>query len=282
MRSAPSLCSAATAHYAPASTLFSSPTPPSTQIQRSTSTPLSFLKPALAAPCARSVLRASFHLVLFLHLHARLKFSAQLRHHSLFSTPRLLHPALFLSYCSLSASPRSLRTAYFFHIALFHQPNARLKLSAQPRRPRFPHARSLFSPPRSLCTALFLSPCSLFPTPPSTPTQCLAQRHAQLRHHSLSSSPRLLRPALFRLHCSLPPTPHALKLSAQLKVSTQLRRPIFPQAPALTSYCALSFKIALPFNITLGFHCARSTHGTPRTLSLPRAMEQRLRPVTFS
>ena len=120
MRSAPSLCSAATAHYAPASTLFSSTTPPSTQIQRSAPTPLSFLKPALF-PQARSLsssqrsLRtaSSFHLALFLQLHPRRKLNAQLRRPrfsracSLFSTPRLLHPARFLSPCSLSSSPRS-------------------------------------------------------------------------------------------------------------------------------------------------------------------------------
>ena len=123
MRSAPSLCSAATAHYAPASTLFSSPTPPSTQIQRSAHTPLSFLKPARFP-------QASVHFVLPLPftllsssnstLDANLTLSSDAR--------AFLEPALFSqprACCTLRSS---------FHIALFPQHHPRLKLSAQLQR----------------------------------------------------------------------------------------------------------------------------------------------------
>ena len=147
MRSAPSLCSAATAHYAPASTLFSSSNP---------------------TLDSNSALNS--------------------------------YTALFPQARSLSSSQRSLRTASSFHLALFLQLHPRRQLNAQLRRPRFSRACSLFSTPRLLHPALFLSYCSLSPTPPSTQTQ----RSAQTTF--LSSSPRLLRPALFLSYCSLPPS----------------------------------------------------------------------------
>ena len=159
MRSAPSLCSAATAHYAPASTLFSSPTPPSTQIQRSAHTPLSFLKPARFP-------QASVHFVLPLPftllsssnstLDANLTLSSDAR--------AFLKPALFSHHRARSAR-RS-----FFHLALFLQLHPRRQLNAQLRRPRFSRACSLFSTPRLLHPALFLSYCSLPPSSRSTST----------------------------------------------------------------------------------------------------------------
>ena len=195
MRSAPSLCSAATAHYAPASTLFSSPTPPSTQTQRSAHTPLSFLKPARFP-------QASVHFVLPLPftllsssnstLDANLTLSSDARaflEPALFSQPRAccalrssFHIALFPQHHARLQPNAQLRRPFFpqaraccalrssVFIALFLQLHTRLKLSAQLRRPLFPQACSLFSPPRSVRSALFLSPCSLPPTPPSTPT----------------------------------------------------------------------------------------------------------------
>ena len=162
------------------------PTPPSTQIQRSAHTPLSFLKPARFP-------QASVHFVLPLPftllsssnstLDANLTLSSDAR--------AFLEPALFSHPCAWSVQ-RS-----FFHLALFLQLHPRRQLNAQLRRPLFPQACSLFSPPRSVRPALFLSPCSLSSSPRSTQTQQSAQTP------SLFSPPRSIRTAFF-FHLALP------------------------------------------------------------------------------
>ena len=166
MRSAPSLCSAATAHYAPASPLFSSPTPPSTQIQRSAHTPLSFLKPARFP-------QASVHFVLPLPFTLLSSSNSTLDANLTLSSDALsfLKPALF-SHHRARFVQRS-----FFHLALFLQLHPRRQLNAQLRRPHFSQASSLFSPPRSVRLAIF----------PSTSLLVLTALIAQRTAHADSS-----------------------------------------------------------------------------------------------